>query len=311
MKLRMSASKVFFSWRNLIWMVGIHALAVVGLYFFTWPGFFLFLTMHYLVGMVGITFGFHRLLTHRGFKTYPIVEYISAFFGTLACQSGPISWVGQHRVHHAYSDQPQDPHNSKRGFWYSHIGFLFQRRQDLDDSSEIAHYCPDIAKNKVLWFFEKYMVHLQIAVGILFLLCGGLFGANAGFDWHLGASLVFWGIFIRLAVGYHVTWLVNSATHKWGQQPNKSGDCSRNNWPVGLLAFGEGWHNNHHAQPRSARHGWLWWQFDQTWILISVLKKLGLVWKIVLPKKEAAAHPIAAQPATEPPLFIVPATLND
>jgi fatty-acid desaturase len=249
--------------------------------------------MHYLVGLVGITFGFHRLITHKGFKTSPAIKYIAAFFGTLACQSGPISWVGQHRVHHAYSDQDEDPHNINKGFWHSHIGFIFNRRGDLGSGSEVSYYCPDVARDKVFQFFERKMILIQAVVGLLFLGLGGVLGSQPGFDWFSATSFVVWGIFVRLVSGYHVTWLVNSATHKWGSRPNATTDQSRNNWWVGILAFGEGWHNNHHAQLRSARHGWLWWQFDQTWILISILKFFKLVRNVELPKptKTAASTP--------------------
>ncbi|MES2614177.1 MAG: fatty acid desaturase, partial [Bdellovibrionota bacterium] len=218
----------------------------------------------------------------------PIIENMAAFFGTLACQGGPISWIGQHRVHHAYSDQHEDPHDITKGFWYSHIGFIFNRRDDLNSSEETAHYCPDIAKRKFFLFLERYMIPVQFVVGFTLFGLGGLLGSAQGFDFFNATSFVVWGIFVRLVVGYHVTWLVNSATHTWGSRPNITTDKSCNNWWVGILAFGEGWHNNHHAQPRAARHGWRWWQLDQTWIFITVLKRLHLVRNIELPKMPVA-----------------------
>lgn len=285
MKLRESANTTKFHWGNFLWITAVHLIALSTCwYFFTWQAFFVFLVMHYLVGMVGITFGFHRLLSHKGFKANPVVEFLGAFFGTLACQGGPISWIGQHRVHHAYSDQPEDPHDINKGFWHSHIGFIFNRREDLNNTNEVAQYCPDIAKRKTYQFLESYMIPVQFAVGVFLFGLGGLLGAAHGFDFFNAASFVVWGIFIRLVAGYHVTWLVNSATHKWGSRPNTTTDLSCNNWWVGILAFGEGWHNNHHAQPRAARHGWHWWQLDQTWIFITILKQFKLVSHIVLPK---------------------------
>lgn len=285
MKLRESASITIFNWPNFIWITLVHIIAVsLCWYFFTWQAFFLFIIVHYLVGLVGITFGFHRLLTHKGFKTPKIIANIAAFFGTLACQGGPISWVGQHRVHHAYSDQLGDPHDINKGFWHSHVGFIFMRRQDLNEVSEVLHYCPDIAKSKFFLFLENNMILLQFAVGFILFGLGGVLGKGAGFDTFNAVSFAIWGIFVRLVVGYHVTWFVNSATHKWGSRPNLTTDLSSNNWWVAILAFGEGWHNNHHAQPRAARHGWHWWQLDQTWILITILKFFKLAHHIQLPK---------------------------
>lgn len=285
MKLRETAKTTAFHWPNFIWITAVHLIALSTCwYFFTWQALILFVVMHYLVGMVGITFGFHRLLTHKGFKTSRLIENTAAFFGTLACQGGPISWIGQHRVHHAYSDQPEDPHDINKGFWHSHVGFIFNRRADLNDSGEVAHYCPDIAKRKFLLFLEHNMILIQFIVGFMMFGLGGLLGSTPGFDLFNATSFIVWGIFVRLVAGYHVTWLVNSATHKWGSRPNVTTDLSCNNWWVGILAFGEGWHNNHHAQPRAARHGWLWWQFDQTWLLISVLKFSKLAKNIEMPK---------------------------
>lgn len=286
MKLRTSSNIVKFNWKNFIWIVAVHLIALIcAPLFFTWQAFWVLIFTYYLTGMVGITFGFHRLLTHKSLKVNPIVEYFAALCGTLACQGGPISWIGQHRVHHAHSDHDGDPHNIKKGFWHSHIGFIFNRREDLNTMDEVSHYCPDIARNPFYRFLESYMIPVQFLFGFALMGLGGLLGHNSGFDWHNAVSYVIWGVFVRLVVVYHVTWLVNSATHLWGSRPNSTLDESRNNWWVGLLAFGEGWHNNHHAQPRSARHGWEWWQFDQTWILISILRYCGLVHKITLPSR--------------------------
>ncbi|WGL58523.1 fatty acid desaturase [Pigmentibacter sp. JX0631] len=286
MKLRESSKVVKFNWRNFIWISAVHGIALsLCWYFFTWQAFVVFVVFHYLTGMVGITFGFHRLIAHKGFQASKPLEYFAAFCGTLSCQGGPISWVGQHRVHHAYSDKAEDPHDMNKGFWHSHIGFIFNRRADLNDIKEVSHYCPDVARNKYYQFLENYMIPIQFAVGILLFILGGFIStySSATFDWFNAVSFIVWGIFVRLVAGYHVTWFVNSATHKWGSRPNNTNDASRNNWWVGILAFGEGWHNNHHAQPRAARHGWKWWQFDQTWIMISLLNKFKLVKNIKLP----------------------------
>jgi len=198
-----------------------------------------------------------------------------------------------------YSDRAEDPHDATRGFWYSHMGWLFDRRADLDQFEEFRHYAPDLVARPYFVWLEKNMILLQIIFGVsLWILAAALSPNPAviGMDWGFGFSIVVWGVFLRLVVGYHVTWFVNSAAHKWGSNPNGQSDLSKNSWWVALLAFGEGWHNNHHAQPRSARHGWHWWQFDQTWILIRSLKAVGLVQNIVYPKKRDAKSAAGGAP---------------
>ncbi len=302
MRLRKSSEEYFFSKKNAVWIVGVHLLAAVfAVPYFSWKAVAVCVVCHYLACMVGITFGFHRLLTHKGFVVPEWLERAAALCGTLACQGGPISWVGGHRVHHSYSDTPQDPHNAREGFWQAHMVWLFRRRRDLDDLSECMHYAPDLAGNPWMLTLEKSMILIQVGFALVLFLLGGWLGSRAGFDVSEGTSFVVWGIFVRLCMGYHVTWLVNSAAHGWGGRPNTTGDLSTNNWIVGLLAFGEGWHNNHHAQPRAARHGWLWWQFDQTWLWIRFLSLLGLVKSIRLPNLPEAAVTVPLVPVSPEP----------
>lgn len=299
MKLDPSSKIVKFNWKNFLWITLVHVFAFV----FSWQYFslsalFAFLFLYYLTGMIGITFGFHRLLTHKGFYAPGWLKKIAATCGTLCCQGGPISWIGQHRLHHVYSDTPNDPHNAKRGFWYSHIGYIFWRREDLNNVDICARYCPDISKNSFYRFLEDFMIPLQFLFGIVLLLVGGFFfGETKGFDSYQAMSFVTWGVFVRLVVVYNVTWLINSASHLWGGKPNKTKDEARNNLLTSLLSFGEGWHNNHHAQPRSARHGWYWYQFDPTWILICVLKFFGIVKNVQVPRLEKPKH-VAKNPLT-------------
>jgi len=293
MRLRPSAEITRPSWKNIIWITLVHIVAVsFAVPYFSWQAVVCLAFMHYLVGMFGITFGFHRLLTHKAFAVPRWLENFTAFVGTLACQGGPISWVAAHRNHHMYSDRAEDPHDATRGFWYSHVGWIFNRRQDLDQFEEFQHYAPDLAARPFFRFLENYMIPIQFAFGgVLFPLGGAvgyLSGTATGFDWHMATAFIVYGTFIRLVTGYHVTWFVNSAAHAWGQTPNSTNDLSKNSWWVALVSFGEGWHNNHHAQPRSARHGWEWWQFDQTWVLIRTLETFGLVSGIVEPKVKRA-----------------------
>jgi fatty-acid desaturase len=299
MKLRESAQVVSFNWKNTLWIGGLHVLTLaMAVPFFTWQGVAAFFVFHYLACMVGITFCFHRMLTHRSFQVPRWLENVGALCGTLACQGGPISWVGGHRIHHMYSDRAEDPHNASRGFWYSHVGWIINRREDLDNYDEFVHYAPDLARRKWFVFLEKNMILVQNIFGWgMFFTVAFLARTEAGMNWHMGWSFVVYGVFMRLVAGYHVTWFVNSAAHKWGSNDNQMTDLSTNNWWVGLLAFGEGWHNNHHAQPRSARHGWTWKQIDQTWLFIKFLSGIGLLNNIQLPKiKESKFNP-ATTPA--------------
>jgi stearoyl-CoA desaturase (delta-9 desaturase) len=304
MKLRSSWQQSEFSWRNVLWIGAVHLIALVGAVpYFSWAGFATFILFYYITGMIGITFGFHRLLAHHGFHAPRWLENFAALCGTLACQGGPINWIGTHRVHHAYSDTPRDPHDVTKGFWYAHFGWLVNLRCDLAQFDEYKHYAPDLAKRPFFVFLENYMIHLQVVLGLsLFALGGTVFAAApTGFDFHMAMSFTIWGIFVRMIAMYHVTWCVNSVAHMFGDNANRIGDHSKNNAIIGVLAFGEGWHNNHHAHARFARHGWRWWQLDQTWIMIRALEILGVVKNVVRPTEEAIHSQIHGRPAKPQP----------
>jgi sn-1 stearoyl-lipid 9-desaturase len=181
-------------------------------------------------------------------------------------QGGPIWWVGLHRHHHLYSDQSIDHHDSRKGFWWSHMQWMFH---DVPAENEISKFTKDIADDPVYQFLDNYFLPIQVVFGLLLYLVGG---------W----SFVVWGVFMRLVVVYHCTWLVNSATHKFGYRTHDAGDHSTNCWWVAILAYGEGWHNNHHAFQYSARHGLQWWEIDMTWMTIRLLQILGLATKVKL-----------------------------
>jgi sn-1 stearoyl-lipid 9-desaturase len=230
------------------------------------------LFLHWFVGGLGITLGYHRLLTHRSFKTHQWLEYILATIGCLAVEGGPIEWVGIHRLHHKYSDTLEDPHNANQGFWWSHMRWLTVSPPP-DALEKIRKVTGDLNGDPYYEFLSKYFLLPHILFAIILYLCGG---------W----SFVVWGLFVRVVLVYHTTWLVNSASHKFGYRTFDCDDCSKNCWWVGILAYGEGWHNNHHAYPYSARHGLQWWEIDATWMAIQVLKFLGLAWNIRLPKTQ-------------------------
>lgn len=233
---------------------------------FSWAAIGLAVFLHWVTGGLGITLGWHRLLSHRSFQTPKWLEYFLVFCGVLACQGGVIDWVGLHRLHHLHSDQEPDPHDSNRGFWWSHIVWMLF---DSPAKSDIPRYTKDLAEDPVYQFLQKYFVIFQVILGICLYLLGG---------W----PFVVWGIFVRLIAVFHCTWFVNSATHKFGYRTYDSGDHSTNCWWVALVTYGEGWHNNHHAFQYSARHGLQWWEIDMTWMTIQVLQFLGLAKNVKL-----------------------------
>ena len=259
-------------WVTIIFMAVLHIGALFALLpsNFSWKAIGLAILLHWVTGGLGITLGFHRLVTHRSFQTPKWLEYFFVFCGTLACQGGPIRWVGLHRIHHLHSDTQPDPHNSNRGFWWSHMGWMLY---NIPADVEIPRYTKDISDDPVYQFLQNYFVPIQIVLGLIFYGLGG---------W----PFVVWGIFARIVIVFHCTWLVNSATHTFGYQTYDANDHSRNCWWVALLTYGEGWHNNHHAYQYSARHGMKWWEIDLTWMTIQFLQLLGLAQKVKLVGKE-------------------------
>lgn len=256
-------------------VIGFMALLHIGALFaflpsnFSWPAVGLAVFLHWITGGLGITLGFHRLLTHRSFQTPQWLEYFFALCGTLACEGGVIDWVGLHRIHHLHSDAEPDPHDSNQGFWWSHMGWMLCQ---IPSRSDIPRYTKDIADDPVYQFLQAYFIPIQVAFGLLLYVLGG---------W----PFVVWGVFVRLVAVFHCTWLVNSATHQFGYRTYEAGDRSTNCWWVAVLTYGEGWHNNHHAFQYSARHGLQWWEIDFTWMTIQLLQVLGLATKVKLAEK--------------------------
>jgi fatty-acid desaturase len=221
----------------------------------------------WVAGSLGIGMAYHRLLTHRGFKTPKWVEYFLTVCATLSMEGGPIFWVATHRIHHQFSDQEGDPHSPIDGKWWAHMGWILTGKSMHHDTTTLARYVPDLAKDKFHVWITKYHYVPQIILGVVLFAIGGL-------PWLL------WGAFFRTVFLLHATWLVNSATHSWGTRRFATRDLSTNSWWVAVLTFGEGWHNNHHAHPTSSRHGMTWYEVDMNWYGIWTLKQLGLAWDI-------------------------------
>lgn len=250
---------------NVAFFAGLHLAACLAFFpqFFSWAAVGVFFFLYWLTASLGICLGFHRYLTHKSFELPKYVGYFFALCGTLACQNGPNKWVAQHRMHHAHSDTPMDPHSMQYGFLWAHFSWMIYKNH-YDDPQKIIAHSKDLQSDPFYRFLDNNFLKLQGVLAVILYAMGG---------W----SFVIWGVFVRLVVAYHSTWFVNSAAHTFGYRNVKlKDDLSTNCWWVGLLAWGEGWHNNHHAFPSSAKHGLRPWEIDCTWIAIWVLKTLGL-----------------------------------
>ena len=260
------------NWITAIFMTLFHIGAVAAFFFISWQGIVAASVLWWIAGGWGIGMGYHRLLTHRGYKCPKWLEYFFTTCATLALEGGPIFWVATHRIHHQLSDRPGDPHTPRDGKFWAHMGWILFGDSMHHDTKTLKRYVPDLGRDQFhLWITKWHWVPLT-TIGVALLLTGYAIGG-----WWMAASLVCWGIFLRTTVGLHCTWLVNSATHIWGSRRFKTRDDATNLWWVAWLSFGEGWHNNHHAHPVSARHGLAWYEFDVNWICIWTLSKIGLI----------------------------------
>jgi fatty-acid desaturase len=281
------------NWVTTMFMVFYHLGALAAPFFFSWPGLIAALVLWWIAGGWGIGMGYHRLLTHRGYKCPKWLEYTLTTCGALALEGGPIFWVATHRIHHQKSDREGDPHTPRDGKWWSHMGWILTGQAMHHDTQTLRRYVPDLAKDRFHIWMTKFHYTPQIVVGVSLLLLGYLTGGA----W-MAASLVMWGTFLRTVVLLHCTWLVNSATHLWGRRRFPTRDDSTNLWWVALLTFGEGWHNNHHAHPTSARHGLAWYEFDINWICIWMLKKLDLLTDLKVARLDQPIPGMARRQAT-------------
>lgn len=265
------------NWSTTITMIIFHLASVAALFMFTWQGLAAAVVLWWISGSLGIGMGFHRLLTHRGYKTPKAVEYFLTVCGLLTLEGGAIDWVVTHRIHHAHTETERDPHTPREGLWWAHMGWIFTGTAQQHGEAVMRRYAPDLMKDPVhVWLNRMFYVPVVI-VGALLLAFGG---------W----PLLFWGMFLRTTVGLHATWLVNSATHLWGTRRFETTDDSTNSWWVALLTFGEGWHNNHHAHPVAARHGLRWYEIDVNWYGIRTLQLLGLAKDIKQVRVDTPLH---------------------
>ncbi len=259
-------------WLAVTFFAGVHGVALLAPWFFTWPALATTLGLHWLFGSIGVCLGYHRLLSHRSFRVPRWLEYIIAVLGALSLQGGPIFWVAGHRLHHAYTeDEVKDPYSARRGFWWSHMLWIFYPQPQFFEYEQYKKQAPDLARDPFYRWLNHYFLLLQVPLGLLLFWLGG---------W----SLVVYGVFLRAVLLWHSTWLINSATHLWGgYRTFATPDTTRNLWWAALLTYGEGWHNNHHAYPHVAKCGWQPWEVDVTWWAIRTLALLGLARDVKLP----------------------------
>ncbi len=288
-------------WVNVVGIGYYHLVALLAFvpWFFSWTGVALAIVGAYVFGTLGINLCYHRLLTHRGFVCPKWVEYTLATLAILSFQDTPARWVAVHRRHHEHADEEPDPHTPIVSFLWAHMGWLFVRPPEMERTQIYPRYAKDILRDPFYRRMESPAVYIGtimaswvvfFVVGTLAALIGGSPMAEA---LQFGASVLVWGVFVRTVLVWHLTWSVNSVTHMFGYRNYHTGEESRNNVIIGLITNGEGWHNNHHADPRSARHGHRWFEVDVTYLSLRGLAALGLASKIAEPNEHrlAAAGP--------------------
>ena len=273
-------------------IVSFHLLALLAClpWLFSWSGLAIAVAGLYVFGTLGINIGYHRLLTHRGFACPRWLEHTLAVLGVCCWEGSPMGWVAIHRMHHQHSDDVADPHCPRRPsvFW-SHMGWFLLYDPAIYNISTYDRYARDLIQDRFYKWMEKPRIWQRVhyAHWLAFPLLGGLVGGLMTWSplgaLQLALSWLVWGVFVRTVAVWHITWSVNSVTHLWGYRNFQTRDDSRNNWLVGLISNGEGWHNNHHAQPRSAAHGMRWWELDVSYLTILLLSRVGLAWDIVRP----------------------------
>jgi fatty-acid desaturase len=276
----------------------VHLLALLALipYCFSWTGVIVMLIGVHVFGQ-GITIGYHRLLTHRSFRTPTWVEHVFAILGICCLEDTPVRWVVIHRMHHVDSDEQPDPHSPLVNFLWSHMGWLMYRNRATHSMSATEKFGKDLLRDPFYMKLEKrpilqfYIVYIQLMIYFAAGFIAGWFFGGLASAIQLGVSLVVWGVFVRTVAVWHITWSVNSLSHMFGYRNYDTGEESRNNWLVALLTVGEGWHNNHHQDPSAATVQHRWWEFDISYYEIKLLEKLGLASDVIVPRHvRHAAH---------------------
>jgi stearoyl-CoA desaturase (Delta-9 desaturase) len=231
----------------------------------------------YLLRMFAITGFYHRYFSHKAFRTSRAAQFVFAILGAMAVQRGPLWWAAHHRHHHAHSDRPEDAHSPRQhGFLWSHMGWFLARGNYRADTKRIR----DLLQYPELRWLDRYDIAMPVALAVGLFLVGAVLHHLAP-GWHTsGSQLLIWGFFVSTVACYHATYTINSVSHVLGRRRYRTADDSRNNVWLALLTLGEGWHNNHHHYPNSARQGFYWWEIDLTYYLLRVLSWLGIIWDL-------------------------------
>jgi stearoyl-CoA desaturase (delta-9 desaturase) len=282
-------------WSYATGVIGVHALALLALLpsLFRWTSVAVALAGVYVFGTLGINLCYHRLLTHRGYRCPRWLEHALATIGVCSLQDTPARWVAVHRMHHQHSDEQPDPHSPLVSFFWGHMEWLLVENTDFNGLAPYERYAKDLLSDVFYRKLERgrNWLWINLAQWAVFYLAGFAIGwvlsgrLTSGVSF--GLSLLVWGVFVRTVLVWHITWSVNSVTHRFGYRNYETDECSRNNILIGYLSNGEGWHNNHHAEPRAAAHGHYWWELDVTYLTLRLLAMLGLAWDIVLPSIRA------------------------
>ncbi|AFY70480.1 Delta-9 acyl-phospholipid desaturase [Thalassoporum mexicanum PCC 7367] len=271
-------------WQDLHWVSVaffsiVHIAAAIGAPFlFTWKALGVMIILHWMLGSLGICLGYHRMLSHRSFDVPKWLERVFVTLGAMAIEGGPIFWAGTHRMHHGFTeDTERDPYSAKRGLWWSHMGWILRAREDHFGLESNRRFTQDLINDPYYLFLDQNFLLLQIPLAAILFLIGQTQGQ--------GLEFMFYGVVVRAVFLWHSTWLINSACHKWGYRNFADADDHATNlWWAAILTYGEGWHNNHHMYPKSAKAGLNWWEIDLTWQAIRFLNFLGLAKNIHIDK---------------------------
>jgi fatty-acid desaturase len=276
-------------WFNVFGMISYHALAALAFtpWFFNWTGVVLAIAGHYSIGLLGINLCYHRLLSHRGFRCPKWLEHSFVVLGVCCSQDSPAYWVATHRRHHQYTDEERDPHTPAAGFIWAHMGWFAFKNDAIERHTVSQRYAKDILRDPFYAWLERYWLSFIFIAWILFFTVGFAGGKLSGMTTTdalmVGITTLLWGVVVRTVLTWHITWAINSVSHSWGYRNYDTEEGSRNNFVLAILAHGEGWHNNHHADPNSAMHGHLRWEIDPVFWVIRLLAALGLAKDIVMP----------------------------
>ena len=294
-------------WNYAIVITAVHALALLALVpsLFSWTGLTLLIVGIYFYGGLGINMCYHRLLAHRSFSCPVWFERVLVLIALCCMQDAPARWVAAHRIHHNHADDEPDPHSPLVSFLWSHVGWMLVDRHGLNRISNYERYVRDLLRQPFYLQLERRLVPIAIYLGhaLLYFLIGFAIAfwtwsapavsgaAPTRFDAAIqfGLSLLVWGVFVRTVIVWHITWSVNSLTHMFGYRNYDTGEESRNNWFVAVISSGEGWHNNHHADPASACNRRKWWELDLIYAMIRLLEMVGLAKNVVRPRHQRSA----------------------